>query len=89
MPKKKGTPGGNPQPVQTPEFLAKQFAPAADLPAGVELAKAALCVKLPADIDSLVRPLENRSEWLRRVIVEAARRELMNTQNEEVNGSDS
>jgi hypothetical protein len=51
MPKKKGTPGGNPQPVQTPEFLARQFAPAADLPAGVELAKAALCVKLPADID--------------------------------------
>ena len=89
MPKKKGTPGGNPQPVQTPEFLAKQFAPAADLPAGVELAKAALCVKLPADIDSLVRPLENRSEWLRRVIVEAAQRELMSTKSGKTNDSHS
>jgi hypothetical protein len=34
----------------------------------------------PVDVDAVVRPLENRSEWLRRVIVEAARRELMSSE---------
>lgn len=77
MPKKKGTKGGNPNPVQTQEFLEKQFPHAADLPEGVELAKQALCVKLPVDIDAVVRPMANRSEWLRRVIVDAAQKELM------------
>lgn len=77
MPKKKGDKGGNPKPVQTPEFLAKQFGPAQDLPEGVDLAKSALCVKLPMEIDAVIRPMPNRSEWLRRVICEAAKRELM------------
>lgn len=81
MPKRKGTPGGNPQPVQTPEFLAQQFRPAADVPADVELAKAAISVKLPVDVDAVVRPMANRSEWLRRVIVEAAQRELLATKS--------
>lgn len=34
-------------------------------------------VRLPSEIDEVVRPLPNRSEWLRRVITEAARRELI------------
>uniref|UniRef100_B8HWA6 Uncharacterized protein n=1 Tax=Cyanothece sp. (strain PCC 7425 / ATCC 29141) TaxID=395961 RepID=B8HWA6_CYAP4 len=29
-------------------------------------------------IDAVVRALPNRSEWLRRVIIEAAERELLN-----------
>lgn len=41
------------------------------------LASKPLCVKLPADIYAVVEPLENRSEWLRRVICEAAQKELM------------
>lgn len=77
MPKKKGTPGGNPSPVQTPEFLAKKFPPAKDLPAGVVLGNP-VCVALPLPVDDAVRALPNRSEWLRRVIVEAAQQELLN-----------
>lgn len=68
MPKKKGTPGGNPDPVQTPEFLAKQFKPSDDVQ-GVELAKTALCVKLPVELDAIVRPMPKRSEWIRGAIV--------------------
>lgn len=38
-------------------------------------------VALPLTIDEVVRGLENRSEWLRRVIVEAAQRELIGSNN--------
>lgn len=41
------------------------------------LASKPVAVKLPKDIDEAVRSLSNPSEWLRRVIVEAARQELM------------
>jgi hypothetical protein len=37
-----------------------------------------VCVALTYDIDEVVRQIPNRSEWLRRVITEAAQRELMN-----------
>jgi hypothetical protein len=36
-----------------------------------------LSVRLTADIDEFVRSLPNKSAWLRRVITEAAQRELM------------
>jgi hypothetical protein len=42
------------------------------------LAAVALSAKVPKDVDAAVRALPNRSEWLRRVIIEAAQRELMN-----------
>jgi hypothetical protein len=76
MPKKKGAPRGNPTPVQTPEFLAKKFPPAPDVPAGVALGTP-VCVALPLPVDTAVRSLPNRSEWLRRVITEAAQRDLL------------
>jgi hypothetical protein len=41
------------------------------------LAVTQIQVRLFQDIDALVRSLPNRSAWLRRVITEAARRELM------------
>lgn len=41
------------------------------------LASKPVAVKLPQDIDEAVRSLPNPSEWLRRVIVEAARQEFM------------
>lgn len=41
------------------------------------LASAALSTKVDKQTDQVVRSLPNRSEWLRRVITEAARRELM------------
>ena len=43
-----------------------------------ELASLALSARVPLEIDAAVRSLPNRSAWLRRVITEAARRELMN-----------
>jgi hypothetical protein len=41
-----------------------------------------VAVALPKDIDKVVRSLPNRSEWLRRVITEAAQRELLNQDEE-------
>jgi hypothetical protein len=43
------------------------------------LAKQATGVKLPKEIDALIRelPVAERSAWLRRVISEAAERELL------------
>jgi hypothetical protein len=42
-----------------------------------QLATTNTAVRLPIDIDTAVRSLPNRSAWLRRVITEAARRELL------------
>lgn len=42
-----------------------------------KLAIAVTSVKLPETIDAVVRSLPNRTAWLRRVITEAAERELM------------
>lgn len=78
MPKKKSSKGGNPNPIQTPEFLAKKFPSAPDVPADVELAEKPLCVKVPVEIDAAVRSLEKPSQWLRKVITDAAKRELLN-----------
>jgi hypothetical protein len=41
-----------------------------------------LGVRVAVDIDAAVRSLPNRSAWLRRVITEAARRELLNENNQ-------
>jgi hypothetical protein len=47
------------------------------------LAPIALSAKVPQNIDAAVRALPNRSEWLRRVITEAAQRELINREEVE------
>lgn len=41
------------------------------------LSQQAIAVKLPLEIDQRIRELPNKAAWLRRVIVEAAKRELM------------
>jgi hypothetical protein len=41
------------------------------------LALAPLQVRVPVEVDRAVRSLPNRSAWMRRVLVEAAERELM------------
>jgi hypothetical protein len=46
------------------------------------LPSAGLTAKVPPEIDAAVRALPNRSEWLRRVITEAAQRELLNNDQE-------
>lgn len=56
--------GGNPQ-----EFLRCGVEPVASKP---------VAVKLPISIDEFVRSLPNKSEWLRKVIAEAAKAEMEN-----------
>lgn len=62
-----------PNPKGNPESL-KSFPKVTDEP----LAKAPVCVKLTERIDSLVRllPPAERSAWIRRVVTEAAEKEL-------------
>lgn len=69
-------PKGNPSPIITPAFKAHQFKRGDD---STELmAKKNIQLRLTESVDTLVRSLPNRSAWLRRVITEAAQRELMN-----------
>ena len=51
---------------------ATQFKPKPD-----SLARTPVSVTLDKSVDALVRSLPSRSAWLRRVITEAAQRELM------------
>ncbi|MBD2019196.1 hypothetical protein H6F43_03230 [Leptolyngbya sp. FACHB-36] len=64
----------NPNPVQNQEFKAKQFRVQGDEP----LAKVR-GVRLPQSVDAAIEalPANERSAWLKRVICEAAERELM------------
>lgn len=70
---------GNPSPVQTEEFKAKQFKAKGEIPGAYPLAKKATGVKLPTDVDEAIRalPEKERVIWLRRVICNAARTELI------------
>jgi hypothetical protein len=63
----------------TPEFQAHIIKRSDDTTD--PLAKEAARVRLPVHIDSAIRALPNRSAWLRRVITEAAQRELMNKES--------
>lgn len=69
----------NPSPVQTEEFIARQFKPKGEIPGDQPLAKKATGVKLPVDVDAAIRalPEKERVSWLRRVICDAARAELL------------
>lgn len=69
----------NLNPKQTEEFLEKRFKPQGEVSG--ELAKKAIGVKLPVEIDQAVRALPDTSAWLRRVITEAAQRELIQGSN--------
>jgi hypothetical protein len=46
-----------------------------------KLSPLTLGARLPLEIDAVVRSLPNRSAWLRRVITEAAKRELINQED--------
>jgi hypothetical protein len=66
---------GNPNPVITPAFEQSRFKRA---DGDTEpLAEKLLCVRLTQSVDATVRSLPNMSSWVRRVITEAAQRELM------------
>lgn len=70
----------NPNPVQSEEFLSQQFKPKGQQPLGKVRG-----IRLPIEVDAAIEalPEKNRSEWMRRVITEAAQRELMNTEQTE------
>lgn len=66
-----------------------------DTRAGDEpMAEKPLTVRVPVDVDAAVRALDKPSDWLRRVITEAARKELIKsgdqpaTENETLKGVD-
>jgi hypothetical protein len=68
-------PKGNPTPVVTPKFKAQQFQPQGEV--NGSLSNKAIGIKLPVETDEVVRSLPLKVVWLRRVITEAAQRELM------------
>jgi hypothetical protein len=63
---------GNPHPKNNLQFITRQD------DTTEELASLILGARLPVSIDAVVRSLPNRSAWIRRVITEAAQRELLN-----------
>ncbi len=68
-------PKGNPNPVIPAKFAEARFKAQGN--PDEALADVSIQVRLTRSIDSVVRSLPNRSAWLRRVITEAAQRELM------------
>ena len=70
-------PRGNPRPVQTERFKQCRFKPQGKIPPGEKLASKILGVRVTERIYAAVSALPEQSAWLRRVISEAARRELL------------
>lgn len=70
---------GNPRPVQTEEFKAKQFKAYGEIPSSQPLSKKTTGVRLPIDIEAAIRrlPENERIPWIRKVICDAARAELL------------
>jgi len=58
--------------------IATQFKPQGEIPPGARIAKRPLAVKVLEEVDSAIRSLPEPSAWLRRVICDAANRELLN-----------
>jgi hypothetical protein len=71
--KTKGAKGGNPNPVQNDEFLEYRFKRQGDLDG--KLALKPLCARVPIDVDTAVRSLPNRTEWVRMAIIAAAEKD--------------
>lgn len=65
----------NPSPVQNERLRAKQFKRLN--PDSEPLASRQIQVRLPESIDAIVRKVPDKATWLRRIITEAAKRELM------------
>jgi hypothetical protein len=71
-------PRGNPKPVQTDKFKSTWFKPKGAVYSDYPLADKPTQVRLAEDITAAVDALgDNKTPWLRRVITEAARRELL------------
>jgi|GEM_PF-896041 len=78
----------NPKPRQTEEFKAKRFQQLGENYG--ELADKNTCVRLPkAEHEAISALGKGKTPWLRRVLVEAARRELMSSTTEDIDPSQS
>lgn len=79
---------GNPRPIQTEEFKAKRYHAIGEIPGNQPLSSKVTSVRLPVDIESAIRrlPEEERVPWLRRVICDAARAELLQDQDSDSRG---
>lgn len=73
-------PKGNPDPVMPPKFVSSRFKRSDE--STEELAERNIQFRLTKSVDIVVRALPNRSAWLRRVVSEAAKRELMGSQED-------
>jgi hypothetical protein len=73
MAKTKGAKGGNPHPVQNERFLEKQFKRQGVIEG--DLSPKPLSVRLPRELDDVVRPLPDRAEWIRKAIIAAAEKD--------------
>jgi hypothetical protein len=74
-------PRGNPDPVITPEFIAQQRKRADNTTE--PLADKQVQVRLPITVDTAISKLgREKTPWLRRVITEAAERELLSSDEE-------
>lgn len=69
---------GNPNPVQTDKFKQGWYKPKGEVYSDKPLADKPTQVRLAEDITEAINALgEEKTPWLRRVITEAVRRELM------------
>jgi|GEM_PF-3650556 len=57
--------------------VATRFKPQGEIPPGAKIAKRPLTVRVLEEVDTVIRSLPEPSAWLRRVITEAAERELL------------
>ena len=57
--------------------VATRFKPQGEIPPGARIAKRPLTVKVLEEFDTVIRALPEPSAWLRKVICEAARKELL------------
>ncbi len=69
----------NPSPVQNEKLKAKQFRPVGEVPGNVPLARKATYITLPIDVHEALEalPKEEKITWLRQLITDAARKELI------------
>ena len=72
-------PRGNPKPKQTEGFKRKRFQPIGDVPGDQPLSKVTTSIKLPLDVHEAINALPKKEKitWLRRVVSDAARKELI------------
>ena len=73
------------KPIRKQQHLGGRFQPLGDSP----LAADAVAVRLPTEVDAVVRAIPDRADWLRRVITEAVVQEgLIQDKTLEPQGSD-